>query len=280
MEHGSEGKVIALGVRVEEPGQTPFGPLSGHAGGLLIEKADEATGRSFQRLLPLPGYKQSKQRLIQRIARFLDIQRLGDEAHAGTVDGERAATLFHELLEAILPRRLDVELMQIAVEVPLHEIGRIHGVHPPGERKGKGTATTRGNGETFGNSGKKGGNHRQKTGGRNGGKNGNGEPNALKHRKSGKRTERLPLQNDPVQLRAVAQGEGIVRIVKEQDDPTDAGVLSIEEHEGLAVHPGRPGESDEGRGIGADLDAGHPMDIQSNGHDKNLREAGEPRSSV
>jgi hypothetical protein len=136
--HGSEGQVIALGVRVEEPGQTPFGPLPGHAGGLLIEKADEATDRSFQRLLPLPGYKQSKQRLIQGIARFLDIQRLGDEAHARTVDGEVSATLFSEFVEAILPRRLDVELMQIAVEVPLHEIGRIHDVHPPGERKEKG----------------------------------------------------------------------------------------------------------------------------------------------
>jgi len=107
-----------------------------------------------------------------------------------------------------------------------------------------------------------------------------GEPNALKRRKSGEDREPVRDRSYLVELGAVAQGEGGVRIVKEQDDLTDADVSGIQEREGLAVHPGGAGESDEGRGIGADLDAGDAVDIQGHGHNGDLREEGEQRSLV
>ena len=82
--------------------------------------------------------------------------------------------------------------------------------------------------------------------------------------------ERFRLADDPIEVRAVADREDGGGIVKEQDDLTDAGVVGIQQPEGLAVQAGSPGESDEGRGIGARLDAGDSVDIQGHGHDGDL----------
>ena len=50
----------------------------------------------------------------------------------------------------------------------------------------------------------------------------------------------------------------------------DAAVVGIKQTEGLAVHPGSAAEGDEGRGIGASLDAGDSVDIKGHGHDMDL----------
>jgi len=107
-----------------------------------------------------------------------------------------------------------------------------------------------------------------------------GEPNALKRRKIGEDREPVRDRSYLVELGAVAHREGCVRIVKEQDDLTDADVSGIQEGKGLTVHPGSAGESDEGRGIGADLDAGDAVDILCYECNGDHREEGEQRSSV
>lgn len=105
-----------------------------------------------------------------------------------------------------------------------------------------------------------------------------GEEWPLERREGGE--HRKPVRGEgvvPVEMGTVAQREGAVWIVKEQDNPTDASISGIQEREGLAVHPGRAGERGEGRGVGRDLDAGDAVDIQEDGHDKNLRETREAR---
>ena len=94
---GSSKREVVL-VCVADSRQIPFGPTPSHAGRLVIEKANESTRRDLDRLFPLLGDVEREQGFIQRIAGFLDIQRLGHQGETGAVFGERAVTLLAQRL--------------------------------------------------------------------------------------------------------------------------------------------------------------------------------------